>query len=72
MPQVDDLLEKARAASDQNQRKDLYQQAQKLIVDDAAMAFYAFVPAYLVMQPKVQGMNLYPDFMMRFDGAWLK
>jgi peptide/nickel transport system substrate-binding protein len=72
VPQVDDLLEKARAASDQSQRKDLYQQAQKLIVDDAAMAFYAFVPAYLVMQPKVQGVSLYPDFMMRFDGAWLK
>ncbi len=72
VPQVDDLLEKARAASDQSQRKDLYQQAQKLIVDDAAMAFYAFVPAYLVMQPKVQGMQLYPDFMMRFEGTWLK
>ena len=72
VPQVDDLLEKARAASDQSQRKDLYQQAQKLIVDDAAMAFYAFVPAYLVMQPKVQGMQLYPDVMMRFEGTWLK
>ncbi|MDQ6907214.1 MAG: ABC transporter substrate-binding protein [Chloroflexota bacterium] len=71
-PMVDDLLEKARAAGDQAQRKDLYQQAQKLIVDDAAMAFYSFVPAYLVMQPKVQGVQLYPDFMMRFDGAWLK
>ena len=71
-PAVDDLLEKARAAGDQAQRKDLYQQAQKLIVDDAAMAFYSFVPAYLVMQPKVQGVQLYPDFMMRFEGAWLK
>ncbi|MDQ6601716.1 MAG: ABC transporter substrate-binding protein, partial [Chloroflexota bacterium] len=59
-PMVDDLLEKARAAGDQAQRKDLYQQAQKLIVDDAAMAFYSFVPAYLVMQPKVQGVQLYP------------
>ena len=72
LPQVDDVLEKARATSDQAQRKDLYQQAQKLLVDDGAMAFYAFLPAYLVMQPKVQGMQLYPDFMMRFEGAWLK
>ena len=71
-PQVDDLLDKARAASDQAQRKDLYQQAQKAIVDDAAMAFYNFVPAYLVTQPKVQGVQLYPDFMMRFESAWLK
>lgn len=72
VPQVDDLLEKARAASDQSQRKDLYQQAQKLIVDDTPMAFFNFVPAYLVAQPKVQGVQLYPDFMMRFEGAWLK
>lgn len=71
-PQADDLMEKARAVSDQNQRKDLYQQAQKLIADDATHAFYGFAPAYLVTQPKVQGMQLYPDFMMRFEGAWLK
>ena len=71
-PQVDDLLEKARAAGDQAQRKDLYQQAQKLIVDDAPVAFYGYAPAYLVSQPKVQGVSLYPDFMMRFDSAWLK
>jgi peptide/nickel transport system substrate-binding protein len=71
-PQVDDLLEKARAASDQAQRKDLYQQAQKLIVGDGAMAFYGFTPAYLISRPNVQGVQLYPDFMMRFDGAWLK
>jgi len=71
-PQADDLMEKARAAGDQAERKSLYQQAQKLIVDDAAHAFYYFAPAYLITRPNVQGMQLYPDFMMRFDGAWLK
>ena len=71
-PQADDLMEKARAASDQAQRKDLYQQAQKLIVEDAAHAFYYFSPNYLITQPKVQGMQLYPDYMMRFDVASLK
>ena len=71
-PAVDDLLEKARAASEQAQRKELYQQAQRLIVDDAAMAFYGFAPAYLIAQPRVQGVQLYPDFMMRLAEAWLK
>ncbi|PZS02636.1 MAG: ABC transporter substrate-binding protein [Chloroflexi bacterium] len=71
-PQADDLMEKARVAGDQAERKSLYQQAQKLIVDDAAHAFYYFAPNYLIMQPKVLGMQLYPDYMMRFDGAWLK
>jgi peptide/nickel transport system substrate-binding protein len=71
-PQADDLMEKARAAGDQAQRKDLYQQAQKLIVDDAPHAFYYFSPNFLITQPKVQGMQLYPDYMMRFDVASLK
>src|SRR5207247_1256790 len=39
-PQADDLMEKARAASDQAERKSMYQQAQKVIVDDVAHAFY--------------------------------
>jgi len=71
-PQVDEALEKARAASDQSARKEFYQHAQKLLVDDAAMAFFNFAPAYLVSQPKVQGVQLYPDFMMRFDTASFK
>jgi len=71
-PQVDDALDKARAATEQGARKEAYQQAQKLLVDDAAMAFYNFAPAYLIAQPKVQGVQLYPDFMMRFEAASLK
>ena len=54
------------------QRKDFYQQAQKIMVDDAPMVWWGFAPAYLITRPNVQGMQLYPDFMMRFDVAWLK
>jgi len=71
-PQVDDLLDKTRAASDQAQRKELFQQAQKLIVDDAPMAWWGFAPAYLITRPNVQGMQIYADYIMRFDVAWLK
>jgi peptide/nickel transport system substrate-binding protein len=71
-PQVDDLLDKSRAASDQSQRKDLFQQAQKLFVDDAPMAWFAYAPAYLITRPTVQGMDVYADFITRFHTAWLK
>ncbi len=71
-PQVDDLLEKARATTDQAQRKELYQQIQKIVVDDAPFVWYTFMPSYLVTRPNVQGMKVYADFMMRFDVAWLK
>ena len=70
--QVDDLLDKTRSASDQDQRKTSFQQAQKLFVDDAPMAWYAFQPAYLLTRPSVQGMQIYADFIMRFHSAWLK
>ncbi len=71
-PQVDDLLDKARASSDQNERKSLYQQAEKIIVDDAPMAWFGFAPAYLLLRPNVQGMQVYADQIMRFHAAWLK
>jgi peptide/nickel transport system substrate-binding protein len=69
---VDDLLDKARGTTDQAQRKDFYQQAEKLIVDDAPMAWYGFAPGYLITRPNVQGMQVYADYIMRFDVAWLK
>ena len=71
-PQVDDLLDKSRGTTDQAQRKEFFQQAQKLIVDDAPMAWWGFAPAYLITRPNVQGMQIYADYIMRFDVAWLK
>ena len=70
-PQVDDLLDKARVSSDQNERKTLYQQAQKQIVDDAPFVFYSFGLALLVTRPNVRGTKVYADQIMRFAGAWL-
>ncbi len=69
---VDDLLDQARAESDQSKRKDLYQQAQKQLVEDASFLFYRFGPAFMLARPSVQGMQLYPDQIMRFATGWLK
>ena len=66
-PQVDDLLDKGRASSDQAQRKDLYQQAQKIAVDDAPLVYYQFPLAIMLARPNVQGMVVYPDQIMRFE-----
>jgi peptide/nickel transport system substrate-binding protein len=71
-PQVDELLDQTRSASNQEQRKTVFQQAQKLFVDDAPMAWYTFEPAYLLMRPNLQGMQIYADYIMRFHAAWLK
>ena len=69
---VDDLLDQARAEGEQAKRKDLYQQVQKLIGEDASFVFYRFNPAFMLARPSVQGMQLYPDQIMRFATGWLK
>ena len=71
-PQVDDLLDRARATSDQAQRKELYQQLQKLVADDAPTVYYQHPISFLLARPAVQGMTLHPDAIMRFETGWLK
>jgi len=71
-PQVDDLLDKARAATEQAQRKELYQQMQKLAIEEAPLVYYAFGLAVMLARPNVQGMQLYADQIMRFESGWLK
>jgi peptide/nickel transport system substrate-binding protein len=71
-PQADDLMEKARAAADQSQRKELYQQLQKTVVDDAPLIYYRFPISFMLSRPNVQGMQLYADQIMRFEAGWLK
>jgi len=71
-PQADDLMEKARVATDQGQRKESYQQLQKTIVDDAPIVYYRFPLSYMLSRPNVQGMQLYADQIMRFESGWLK
>lgn len=69
---VDDLLNQARSETDQAKRKELYQQVQKQIVEDAPFVFYRFNPAFMLARPNVQGMQLYPDQIMRFVTGSLK
>ena len=71
-PAADDLMERARVASEQAQRKELYQQLQKIIVDDAPLVYYRAGLVVLLTRPNIQGMTLYPDGIMRFETGWLK
>jgi peptide/nickel transport system substrate-binding protein len=71
-PQADDLMDKARAENDQGQRKELYQQLQKIVVDDAPLIYYRFPISFMLSRPNVQGMTLTADQIMRFETGWLK
>jgi peptide/nickel transport system substrate-binding protein len=70
-PQVDQLLEQARATTDQAQRRQLYQQAQKVIVGDAAYVFTVNPAVPQISSKKVQNFTLIPDGINRFSEVWL-
>lgn len=69
-PEVDKALEDARTVTDQARRKQLYDQAQKVLVDDAAYVFIDHAPAEQISTHKVHGYVLYPDGMPRFATVW--
>jgi oligopeptide transport system substrate-binding protein len=59
-PQVDQLLEQARVEQDVNQRMQLYQQAEQLIVDDAAVLFTTHSLSFVLVKPYIKGYVLTP------------
>lgn len=71
-PMVDELMDKARTTTDQGERKGIYQQVQRLIVENAPLVYYRAALSYLLTRPNVVGMTLYPDSIMRFETASLK
>lgn len=71
-PDVDTLLDKARAVTDQTERKKLYQDAQKIIMDDLPYPLFYHAPSYQAVSNKVQNFLLMPDAIMRFTEVSLK
>jgi oligopeptide transport system substrate-binding protein len=59
-PQVDALLEQARTERDVTKRLQLYQQAEQMIVDDAAVLFTTHGLSHVLVKPYVQGYVLTP------------
>jgi peptide/nickel transport system substrate-binding protein len=69
-PQVDKWLEDARTSSDQNQRKQDYDNAQKQIVQDAPYVFTTFGVSPQISSNKIHGFTLFPDLMIRMAEVW--
>jgi len=68
--QVDTLLEQARVETDQNKRKSLYDQAQKILVEDVAYVFIEHGPAQEITSAKVHNFPLIADSIDRFAEVW--
>lgn len=68
---VDQLLEQAAAIFDPEKRKPLYQEAERLIVDDAPYVFLVFTTDFAVMSRRVQNWTWVPDLVPRYRNLWL-
>ena len=62
---VDGLLEKASVDTDYDKRMNLYQQAEQIIVDDAACVPLAFDISYTLVKPYVKDLPLTPLWIPR-------
>ncbi len=69
---LDDLLEKARAATTQAERKTLYQQAAQIIADESVLVFIHSDQFLHPMKKNVKGYKMISDGRIRLAGVWLE
>ena len=65
-PEVDSLLDELAGTFDEEARKDLIEQIQQHIMDDAATVFFGYETTYLFSNTRVTGVKMYP-----MDYYWL-
>jgi peptide/nickel transport system substrate-binding protein len=65
-PEVDDLLDRARTEVDQTARKELYDQAATIIVDEASYIYLYNPDVVQAWTPEVEGYTVRSDRAIRF------
>lgn len=72
-PQLDAILDQARFETEKDKRVALYQQAERLIVEEAPWVFLYFYTTHLLKQPGVHGINLGPmgQPFIKYRNIWL-
>jgi peptide/nickel transport system substrate-binding protein len=68
-PQVDKLLTEARLVTDQEERKKMYTEATKQVLEDRPLIYLYHPVNYLAMAPDVVGVEYYADGLPRLKTA---
>lgn len=71
-PELDALLESARVEPDVTRRIEMYQQAERIIVDDAPVLFLTHSLSYQLVQPYVKGFVYTPISISLERYMWLE
>jgi len=69
---MDELLLRARTTSVPEERKALYAQVQKLVLDDSPMIFLVEMPTGQAVSAKVKNFVHYPNMYVKLAGVWLE
>jgi peptide/nickel transport system substrate-binding protein len=70
-PRVDELLDRAHKELDDDRRKKLYTEVQRILVDDAPWAFTQSYRFYTQRQAYVRGHRTHPMWVHDLSRAWL-
>lgn len=68
-PKVDELLEAARTATDQDERARLYREMQTIVQEDAPWVFVANWKQNAVISDRVENFGLEPSFLLHLQGV---
>jgi peptide/nickel transport system substrate-binding protein len=71
-PEVDDLLNQARAGTTQEERKAIYSQVTQKLIEDVPVVFIWHPDEPKSMTNRLKDLPLIPDGMLRFGPAWLE
>jgi len=71
-PDMDNLLERARATVEVEERKELYRQAQQLALDDAVNIFGVSSLDFHIYSPRIKGFDYCPVMGSEEDFYWLR
>jgi oligopeptide transport system substrate-binding protein len=66
-PQVDKLLDAALTETNRNKRLRMYQEAEKIIVDEAPWVFLHHTERYVVCQPWIKNYSIHPMWSERYE-----
>ena len=70
-PELDELIDAARAESDHNKSVELYHEIQKIIYEEGGVIIPYFRPILMAMNKRVHGLLPHPAGWINLDGVRL-
>jgi ABC-type oligopeptide transport system substrate-binding subunit len=71
-PRLDALFDQAARTTDPARRAELFREAQRLLLEDAAILPLYFSTDYTLVKPHVKGLTITPMGLLSLEGVWIE